>query len=305
MHIGIAVPQSWDSPKRSLTDLMAFITEADDEGIDSLWVQEQLIGRDPSFEPLSTLAFVSGITSRVRLGAAGFVLPLRSTLGLAKALATVDQFSLGRLEAGFVLGEMQSAFAAGHVEWTDRARRFEDALKVMRSLWREPVTHHVSEFGSYDGVVITPKPVQPGGPPIWIGAKSDAALDRVARLADGWMGAGGVSVSEWKQSRNMLSEACSRYGRTALRIGKKLYIWIDDDAENALARLGHWFATHWGVTDGIAMARELGVWGPAPRVAATLAELGDLGADTIVLNPVGDERRQLDIICASILPQLR
>jgi alkanesulfonate monooxygenase SsuD/methylene tetrahydromethanopterin reductase-like flavin-dependent oxidoreductase (luciferase family) len=305
VHIGMAVPQSWDVPAKSLGELKEFIRAAEDGGIDSLWVQEQLIGRDPSFEPLSTLAFVAAITHRVRLAAAGFVAPLRPALGLAKALASIDQFSLGRLEAGFVLGEMPSAYAAGNVDWATRAHRFEDAITVIRSLWRDPVTNHASAFGVYQDVAITPKPVQPNGPPVWIGAKAGTALDRVARLADGWMGAGGSSIADWRNSLESLREACQKHGRPALRVGKKVYLWIDDDSDLALDRLGHWFTTHWGAADGRDMARRLGVWGSAERVADVLAEIVEIGADTIVLNPVGDERRQLEIICDSIIPQFR
>lgn len=304
-HIGIAIPQSWSDPPSSIADLRSFICDAESGGLDSLWVQEQLIGKDPSFEPLATLAFAAALTHRIRLGSAGFVTPIRSILGFAKALATVDQLSLGRLEAGLVLGEMRSAFSAANVEWESRGRRFDDALDVIRSLWRNEFTNHSSPYGTYVDVTMTPKPVQHGGPPIWIGAKARPALERAARHADGWMGAGGASVAEWRQSLAVLGDMCTKVGRSHIRIGKKVYLWIDNDADIALDRLGRWFAAHWGVSDGVALARSVGVWGPPQRVAEALTALIEQGADTIVLNPVGDERSQLYAICDAVLPLIR
>lgn len=305
MHVGVAVPQSWSVPAQSIDELRRFVRAAEEGGLDSLWVQEQLIGVDPSFEPLSTLAYAAALTSRVRLASAGLVAPLRPALGLAKALATVDQFSLGRLDVGFVLGEMPAAYAAGDVDWSGRGRRLEDTIAVLRSLWTDPSTDHDSPFGRYHNVVITPKPVQQGGPPIWIGAKTGPALDRVARLADGWIGAGGSSLAQWRMSLQELRERCEARSRTGLRIGKKLYLWIDDRSDRAFDGLSAWFRTHWSSTDGEALARAVGIWGSPTRIRDAVAELAAEGADTVVLNPVGDERRHLDLICERVLPELR
>lgn len=305
MDVGIAVPQSWGSPVESMASLRGFVRRAEDAGLHSLWVQEQLLGRDPSFEPLSTLAYVAALTDRIRLAAAGFVAPLRPALGLAKALATVDQFSLGRLDVGLVIGEMPEAYAAGNVDWSTRAARFEDSVTVLRKLWSTGPVTHSSEFGSYRDAVITPAPVQPGGPPIWIGAKRRAALDRVARLADGWIGAGGSGHEEWLDSLKILRQRCYHHGRTDLRIGKKVYLWLDDDERRALDSLAHWFSVHWLADDGEALARRVGVWGSASQVADRLGVLVEAGADILVLNPVGDESRQLDVIAEQLLPQLR
>lgn len=304
MHVGVAVPQSWDRPERSLQDLRRFVTTAEAGGLDGLWVQEQLLGADPSFEPLATLAYVAGITSRIRLAAAGFVAPLRPALGLAKALATLDQLSLGRLDVGLVLGEMRAAFDAVRVPWRERSARLEDTVQVLRALWSGgPVTHR-SPFGDYRAARLTPAPVQPGGPPVWIGAKAGAALDRVARLADGWIGAGGASITEWQRSLEELRERCAVHGRSDLRIGKKVYLWLDEDQERAESRLAAWFAVHWSVADGGELARRVGVAGSPRRAAELLAGLVSAGADTIVLNPVGDELRQLELITGELLPEL-
>jgi alkanesulfonate monooxygenase SsuD/methylene tetrahydromethanopterin reductase-like flavin-dependent oxidoreductase (luciferase family) len=302
VDLGIAITQDWDEPAKSIKRLERFIRASEDHGFHSLWVQEQLIGHDPSYEPLATLAFAAGLTSRIRLAAAGFVAPLRPTLGLAKALATVDQMSLGRLDVGLVLGEMRSAYEAGDVRWETRAARLEDAIVLLRKLWSGP-TDHKSEFGVYRGTVITPLPVQPGGPPIWIGAKRGRALERVARSADGWVGAGGMSLSDWRIAFSELRALCEQYGRPTPPAAKKLYLWLDRDESVAFDKLASWFTKHWNAgVHGGDMARSLGVWGDPRRCVDVVAEMAAAGAGLAIMNPVGDTERQLALIAEHVMP---
>lgn len=305
MHVGIAIPQHWDRPRQSVAELRRFLSDVDQGEFHSVWVQEQLLGRDQSFEPLALLAFAASCTTRVRLGSAGIVAPLRGVPALAKAFATIDQLSLGRLDAGIVIGEMPSVFAATGVPWEGRGERFEDCIVAMRSLWTQPQTTRSSQFTVFEAAEMTPRPVQPGGPPLWIGAKRERSLDRVARLADGWLGAGGSGLEEWKTSKRMLDAAIIRHGRP-IKKAKKVYLWVDRDERAAVAALGAWFGVHWGVgADGTAMAKSVGLAGSPQRLADHIQELAELGADSVILNPVGNEREQLDRIVSDVLPELR
>lgn len=304
MKVGVAIPQRWGDPAASMRELNGFLTDADTAGFDGLWVQEQLLGSDPSFEPISILNYAAACTTRVRLGTAGVVTPLRSPLAVAKAFATLDQLSLGRVDAGLVLGEMREAYAASGRRWSDRGPRFEDAVRVITALWRQDSVTHVSPYGELHDARITPPPVQPGGPPLWLGGHSPAALDRIARLADGWIGAGGISVERWVRSSRTLDQIVVGSRRPALQRSKKLYVWLGDDDARAFDALSRWFAAHWHVADGDELAREVGVWGSDERVLDIVATLSQNGATSVILNPVGDERAQLTRIAENLLPAL-
>ena len=152
---------------------------------DSLWLSERIGG--PAPDPLVALSYLAGRTTRIKFGMSVMVLPGRNPVVLAKQLATLDRMSNGRLLPAFGLGAVdpneQQAFG---VQREERARRFNEALAVMRACWtEESVTHH-GEFFHYDGLRVEPKPVQTP-PDVWLGGIAPSELKRVGRLADGWL----------------------------------------------------------------------------------------------------------------------
>jgi len=137
-------------------------------------------------EPFVTLSFLAAHTSSVRLGTAMCLVPQRNPVYTAKEVATLDWLSGGRIDLGVGVGWLREEFEALGVPWPRRGRRTDECLDVMRTLWED-------EVSSYDGELISlppcrqfPKPVQ-RPVPIHIGGESDAALRRVARVANGWV----------------------------------------------------------------------------------------------------------------------
>ena len=137
-------------------------------------------------EPFVTLSFLAAHTSSVRLGTAMCLVPQRNPVYTAKEVATLDWLSGGRIDLGVGVGWLREEFEALGVPWPRRGRRTDECLEVMRTLWED-------EVSSYDGELISlppcrqfPKPVQ-RPVPIHIGGESDAALRRVARVANGWV----------------------------------------------------------------------------------------------------------------------
>jgi probable F420-dependent oxidoreductase len=308
VRIGCAIPQTYDDTDASIDALERFFAHVEDSDIESLWVQEQLLGRDRSFEPLAMLSFAAGRTRRVRLGTAAVIAPLRNPVILAKTLATIDQLSRGRLIVGLALGDALGFYRALGVDPAERAARLDETVEVMRRLWMDEAVTIDGRFTHLDGQSMEPKPVQPGGPPVWFGARSPAGLRRAVGLGDGFVGAGGASIADFREQAAFVVDELGRAGRdrATFTIAKKIYIHVDRDRATATRQLTDWFRIHWGgLTDGEALAAKVGVAGTPSDAVARLREVRAAGADLIILNPVVDEEAQLDLLGASVIPDLR
>lgn len=139
-------------------------------------------------EALATIAYLAGRTSRVILGVSVIVVPYRNAVVLAKELAAIDVLSRGRLIAGVGLGWMETEFTNLGVgeRFHQRARYLEETIRLWRHLWSGATDPFEGRFFSFSDFVFGPLPVQHGGPPIWIGGRSEPAVRRAGRLADGY-----------------------------------------------------------------------------------------------------------------------
>lgn len=136
---------------------------------------------------LSALAFLAGMTQRIRLLTSVMVIPHRPPVLTAKMLATIDVLSRGRLTAGVGVGWMREELAAlGAPSYERRGSVSDEYIDAWRCLWRERVAAFDGEFVSFSGVMCDPKPVQRPGPPLWVGGEGPAARRRAARRGDGW-----------------------------------------------------------------------------------------------------------------------
>lgn len=176
-------------------------------GYDSIWVTDRLLipvqsrstypysesgafplGPDePWLEPLTAVTYLATITKRIAVGTSVLVIPYRNPVLTAKALATADYLSGGRIILGAGIGWWREEFAALGVPFQDRAQRTAEYLTIMKEIWTKPRVNfegrfaHIPEAGG-----VLPHPVHRPHIPIWIGGHSDAALRRVVELADGW-----------------------------------------------------------------------------------------------------------------------
>jgi probable F420-dependent oxidoreductase len=297
------MPQSFSNEPDSGSRIAEFVGFVEGVGFDSLWVQEQMLGKDPSLEPLNSLAFAAAVSSRVRLGTATVVGPLRDPVLLAKVTATVDRLSAGRLILGLSIGEVAQIYEAIGVDMAHRGRRLDEMVDVLVGLWTQAEATHHGNFWHFDDAPMEPKPVQNPHPEIWFGGHSRVALRRVARAGSGWIGAGGSSVSDFAQGEAILSEELEAAGRSReeVTVAKKLYVAISDRPDEARRRLEDWFCVHWlSSFDPKAMASRVGVAGDAEMVASTISETVESGADLVILNPVYDEADQAERLVAAI-----
>jgi probable F420-dependent oxidoreductase len=155
-------------------------------GFDTLWLSDIPLGS--LVDPLLGLAYAAGRTSRLKLGAN--VVPFgRNPLLLAKELAQLDRLSAGRLLISLVSGiDQPGEREALGIGGADRGRRTEEIVALLRRWWDgEAVVHEIDGL-RFDGLAISPLPIQ-SPLEIWLGGIGPKALDRVGRIADGWLGA--------------------------------------------------------------------------------------------------------------------
>jgi probable F420-dependent oxidoreductase len=141
-------------------------------------------------DPLATLIFVAGQTSRIALGTSVLNLPWYNATLLARELTALDVLSKGRLRVGFGMGWSLDEYEAVGVPWSERGRRADENLEALKAIWSADPVEFQGERFSISRSVIGPKPVQKPHPPIYMAAYTPAAMARVARYADAWMPVG-------------------------------------------------------------------------------------------------------------------
>jgi probable F420-dependent oxidoreductase len=303
LQIGIAIPQFPPTPHVDLGALAAFVREAEDLGFHSLWVQEQILGAHPSLEPLMLLAHTTALTRRARLGVAVLLTPLRGPVQLAKALASLDHLSAGRLVVGVGLGDETGSYPAFGITRATRVRRFTEGLDLMKRLWAEDRVTFEGRFWTVRDGAIAPRPIQQPHPPVWFGGHHPAALARAARLGDGFVGAGGSSTREFGEQVTLVRGGLTHSGRDPARftIAKRAYLLLDDDREAALSRLRRWFGAIYGNPE---LADRVALVGSVEACAAGVREVQAAGAELVILNFIENELPSLRRAAEDLLPLL-
>lgn len=191
-HWGLVLPNY--GPQAERLALLDTAQAAEDLGFDAVWLTDHVALPEEDgarfgriLEAITTLAYLAGVTQRIGLGLSALVLPQRNPVVVAKQLATADRLSGGRVRLAAGIGWSRGEYANLGQSFADRARRMDEALRLLRALWRGPRV--VSFHGAYYRVtraVMDPPPLQPGGPPLWVAGNSPQALQRAIFYADGW-----------------------------------------------------------------------------------------------------------------------
>ena len=168
----------------------------------------------PWLEPLTSLAAIAAATRRVRLATGILVAPLRPAVLLAKTAATLDVLSQGRLELGVGVGWQREEFEAEGLDFEARGALLTDTLAACRVLWRDSPASFQSKHVRFERIWCEPKPIQPGGPPVWFSGTLNARnVERIAKLGDGWIPIMTATRDDLEQGTGLLRDALAAAGR--------------------------------------------------------------------------------------------
>jgi probable F420-dependent oxidoreductase len=221
---------------------------AEDWGLDSFWLSDHLLSPSPELDVIATLSLLASRTSRMKLGPSVLLLNLRHPLLVAKAFASLDYLSKGRMVMAVGTGANLADYAACGIPTEARGKRLEEGIEVLRTVWREKNASYHGRFFNFDNVTIEPRPVPRtnngfGTMDIWIGGKSEAALKRTAKMGDGFF-ASFQTPDEYARSMTSIRKYAVEFGRADAHIESGLIRDVaaegsrgnGTDAEGARAR---------------------------------------------------------------------
>ena len=301
IRLGISLPQNFPEQRVDHAYLRNYIGQAEAMGFDDGWLTENILSPNFQLEPVTYLSHLAAVTERIRLGVAVIILNTRNPVQLAKALATVDQLSNGRLTVGIGLGGGTQKYAAFGVPAERRVARFEEALQVMKALWTQESANLQGDFWRLEDARMQPKPLQKPHIPILFGGHSEPALRRAVRMGDGWMAAGSISTEQSIASLKQICGYLAEAGREESRfmLSKRLYIAVDDNEALARQKLTAALSYQYGGDQST-----MGLAATPNRAVEVVGGLREAGAQHVLLNPAYDHMKQLELLATKVVPQL-
>ncbi|MFF0010501.1 LLM class flavin-dependent oxidoreductase [Streptomyces sp. NPDC005374] len=276
MNIGLGLPV--DDPAQLLT----WARRADAGPFSTLGLLDRLVYDNP--EPLITLAALAGATSRIRVQTEVLLAPLHNTALLAKQTATLDRLSGGRFTLGIGVGGREDDCLAAGIDLHRRGRRLDEQMTLLRRTWSgEPYGEGVGPIG--------PAPATPGGPEVLFGGFAPAALERVGRFGDGFLGAAlpPSFMANLFRDAEAAWQKHDRPGRPRLVAQANVALGPDDTLDRARGNLRDYYA----FSDHVAYMEGGLLTTPGQIRDATDAYFG-IGADEVMLYCWASDPDQLD-----------
>ena len=248
----------------------------------------------PFMDQFTCLSYVAGFTTRVKLGTAVNLLPLRHPLAVAKTVATIDVLSGGRTILGVAAGWLAEEFSALGLEFKSRGKMLDEGLDALREIWTQPDASFDGEFYRFSNVAAYPQPVQKPYPPIWVGGHTKPVMRRAAMVGDMWLPPlFQTTPADLAQRHADVREMAEEAGREPGTVGLALRVLVDLREE----------------PDQSGTETRGALLGPPERVAETLASYIEVGVQHFVLLPqartLDDVQRTVATIAESIVPPLR
>jgi probable F420-dependent oxidoreductase len=290
---GMSLPHRSPDPI-GVADVRGVARRAEALGFRDLWVTENTLDHVTCLDPVVALTYAAAVTSTIRLGASVVVLAVHSPMMVAHQWATLDLLSNGRAILGVGLGS-EHHYREFEVPEAGRVARFREELAIIKALWTQPAVTFQGRFYHLEGATMAPKPMQRPHVPIWMGVGHPDAIRRTASLADGWMGSGSSRIADFARSVPLLKEALAAAGRdpAAFPISKRIFVAVDEKADQARSQLHRWFTEVYRDPDG---TEGSGLYGTVEQVRERLEEVVAMGANHLLLNPVSQYAEQVEAV---------
>lgn len=268
-------------------------------GFHSVWVGDSVVAK-PRLDALTTLAAVASRTRRIRLGTAVYLAALRNPVLVAHMVGTVDWLSRGRVDLGIGYSRPNDPVqdheyrVLGH-DPAKRIKMSEELVHIIRKLWRENDVSYSGNFSSFERVSIQPKPIQPGGVPIWLASNNiEPGLKRVARMGDGWLN-NITDPNIYKECLGKIRAYAADAGRDPQAVEPGLYFTLAAGDDRAIREGEHFLSQYYNRPyDAVAKAM-LCVMGNWDRVIDRIQAYAEAGARTVVLRfATSDQIRHLE-----------
>ncbi|MEL0019982.1 MAG: LLM class flavin-dependent oxidoreductase, partial [Rickettsiales bacterium] len=275
---------------------------------DSVWVGDHLAFTLPILDPFVQLAHACAYSRKLTVATGVYLLPNRHPPAAAKQAAIVDHLYEGLFIFGVgVGGEFPREWELVDVPTKERGARLTEGIEVMRKLWTGTPASHDGNFYSFPEVHMQPASFQPGGPPIWCGGRSEAALKRTGRLADGYLSYV-ITPDMFRDALSKIEEAAEEAGRKIERFGSGhlLFCCIDETYEKAWDRATELLSERYAM-DFRRAAERYCAMGTPEMVAAKIKEFHDAGVRHFVFDFLGtqpDRIAALERFAAEVRPHL-
>jgi probable F420-dependent oxidoreductase len=293
-----------------------WLAAAEQLPIDSIWQGGHIISPAYTGEAITRLALITAWTERVRVGTSILLLPLYQPVVVAKQIADLDSRSGGRVSVGVgVGGEFRAEFDAVGVPVAERGARTDEAMQVLRLLWKGgPVSHH-GKFFNFDDTEIRAvalrrderPPVQPGGPPLLVSGRKEPAMRRAARLGDGWMPYL-MSPSAYARTVTTIRQEAEAAGRGLTDFEWMMYLYtsIRRDGDKARDDVATFLGRGYG-NKPQAMLDRIAPAGTPDEVAVRLQEYVDAGVRHFIVSPAAPEDtfEVIKLAAEEVLPRLQ
>jgi probable F420-dependent oxidoreductase len=292
-----------------IDELVETVELVDRGGYDSLWVGDHISFAVPILDPLLQLAQAAVVSRRLTLGTSVYLLPLRHPAPVAKQVATLDHLTEGRLIFGVgVGGEFPKEYEVCGVPRNERGARLTEGIGLLRRFWSgEKVSHDGRLYGNFTDVPMRPPARQSGGPPIWCAGRSEGALRRTGRLADGWLSYV-VTPEMYRAALEKIDAAAREVGRNVPRFGTGhlLFTRIDDSYEKALDAATETLSVRYAM-DFRKAAQRYCALGRPDQVVERIREFHAAGVRHVILDLLGpyeQRKNQIEMFAAEAMPLL-
>lgn len=305
VNIGITVPNTYMGHNHINEETFnEYAKTIDTSGYHSAWVLDRIIHNEhPILDPLTMLGYLAAKTQRVKLGSAIILLPLHNPIIFAKATATLDYLSKGRLILGVGLGSIRPEYDASNIPWQTRVTRFNEALRLVKALWSgQPVTHE-SLIGKLSNGRELPTPIQKPHPPIWFGGSTEKVFQRACKYADGWIAGSGILPDQLKETIARMKNYLTQNNRdpSKFEIAKLIHIHVSKDKDQAKQILEKELVRYYQRPYDV---EARAAYGTPQACAERIKSYVQAGAQNIILVTVTPELEQPTTIASEILPTL-